>query len=117
MGFFRPKSQDRDFVAADCGFVVFTAAATRLDGDQVLSRRQIGIERELHSCCVGMEKLRLHHPFVTALRAALYPYTFLVIRRIDRDVTPGYRHLVSGGNPVETLRFHVVDAKYPGMYG
>ena len=38
-------------------------------------------------------------------------------RRIDRDVTTGYRHLVSDGNPVETLRFHVVDAEYPGMYG
>ena len=40
----KPFSHDRDFVAADCDFVVFTAAATRLDGDQVLSRRQIEIE-------------------------------------------------------------------------
>ena len=104
-------------MAADCGFVVLAATATRLDGDQVLSRRQIGIERELHPCGIGMEKCRLHHPFVTALRAALYLYAFLGIRRIDRDVALGYRHLVSGGNPVETLRFHVVDAEYPGMYG
>ena len=64
-------------MAADCGFVVLAAAAARLDGDQVLSRRQIGIERELHPCGIGMEKCRLHHPFVTALRAALYPYAFL----------------------------------------
>ena len=49
----RTKSHDRDFVAADCGFAVFVAAVASLDGDQILPRRQIGIERKLHPCRVG----------------------------------------------------------------
>ena len=105
MVFFHPKSHDRDFVAADCGFVVLATAAARLDGDQVLSRRQIGIERELHPCGVGMEKRRLHHPFVTALRAAFNPYAFLRIFRIYRNVVTSGGNPVSGGDLIETFRF------------
>ena len=48
------KSQDRDFVAADCALVVFAAAAARLDGDHIHSGRQIEVERELHPCGVGI---------------------------------------------------------------
>ena len=49
----RTKSHDRGFAAADCGFVVFAAAAARLYGNQTLPRRQIGIECKLHPCRVG----------------------------------------------------------------
>ena len=56
------QSHNRDFMAANCGFVVFAPSAAGLDGNQVLPRRQIEIERELHPCGVGLEKLRLHQP-------------------------------------------------------
>ena len=62
-------SHNRNFMAADCGFVVFAPSAAGLDGNQVLSRQQIEIERELHPCGVGIEELRRHHALAPALGA------------------------------------------------
>ena len=77
--------QNRNFAAADRNLVVLAAPAARLDGNHILSWRQIGIKHKLRPCRIRIKKLRLHYSLITALRAAFNPDAFFRISWINSD--------------------------------